>query len=176
MTSLKIASSYQLLFSLKYLFSSYKTSYLNEEVNCTEPSPEVRIPWWNIYVAMGWFGRKMPKMSCVPFSAGSTLNDRHFRMGLILYIFSYFNSWLKFLIFKFLLAILWLALIRAYRGQHTKGKQNKIPKKIIEGNSNGKEATVNRVLDGSMYPILKLMHSVFGKINYGGLKHSSLYL
>jgi hypothetical protein len=23
----------------------YKTSYLNEEVNCTEPSPLVRIPW-----------------------------------------------------------------------------------------------------------------------------------
>ncbi len=41
---------------------------------------------------------------------------------------------------------------------------------------NGKEATVNRALDGSTYPSLKLLHSVFGKINYGGLKHNSLYL
>jgi len=23
----------------------YKTSYLNEEVNCTEPSPSVSFPW-----------------------------------------------------------------------------------------------------------------------------------
>ncbi len=27
-----------------------------------------------------------------------------------------------------------------------------------------------------MYPGEKLVHSVFGKINYGGLKHNSLYL
>ncbi len=40
---------------------------------------------------------------------------------------------------------------------------------------NGKEATVNRALYGSTYPVLKLMHSVFGKINYGGLKHNSFY-
>ncbi len=42
--------------------------------------------------------------------------------------------------------------------------------------ANGKEATVNRALDGSTYPSLKVVHSVFGKINYGGLKHNSLYL
>ena len=42
--------------------------------------------------------------------------------------------------------------------------------------ANGKEATVNRALDGSMYPIQKLVHSVFDKINYGGLKPNSLYL
>ncbi len=42
--------------------------------------------------------------------------------------------------------------------------------------ANGKEATVNRALDGSTYPGQKLVHSVFGKINYGGLKHNSLYL
>jgi hypothetical protein len=41
---------------------------------------------------------------------------------------------------------------------------------------NGMEATVNRALDGSTYTSLKLMHSVFDKINYGGLKHNSLYL
>jgi hypothetical protein len=41
---------------------------------------------------------------------------------------------------------------------------------------NGKEATVNRALDGSTYPSLKLVHYVFGKTNYGGLKHNSLYL
>jgi hypothetical protein len=41
---------------------------------------------------------------------------------------------------------------------------------------NGKEANVNRVLDGSTYPGQKLVYSVFGKINYGGLKHNSLYL
>jgi hypothetical protein len=42
--------------------------------------------------------------------------------------------------------------------------------------SNGKEATVNRALDDSTYPGQMLVHSVFGKINYGGLKHISLYL
>jgi hypothetical protein len=42
--------------------------------------------------------------------------------------------------------------------------------------ANGKEANVNRALDGSTYPGLKLVHYVFGKINYGGLKHNSLYL
>ncbi len=35
-----LTSLYQLVFILKILFSClYKTSYLNEEVNCTEPSP-----------------------------------------------------------------------------------------------------------------------------------------
>ncbi len=41
---------------------------------------------------------------------------------------------------------------------------------------NGQEATINRALDDSTYPSKKLVHSVFGKINYGGLKHNSLYL
>jgi hypothetical protein len=41
---------------------------------------------------------------------------------------------------------------------------------------NGKEATVNRALDGSTYPDQKLVHSVIGKINYGGLKYNSLFL
>ncbi len=41
---------------------------------------------------------------------------------------------------------------------------------------NGKEADVNRVLNGSMHPGKKLVHSIFGKINYGGLKHNILYL
>ncbi len=41
---------------------------------------------------------------------------------------------------------------------------------------NGKEATVNRALDSSTYLGKKLVHSVFGKINYGGLKHNRLYL
>jgi hypothetical protein len=42
--------------------------------------------------------------------------------------------------------------------------------------TNGKKATVSRELDGITYPSQKLVHSVFGKINYGGLKHNSLYL
>jgi hypothetical protein len=41
---------------------------------------------------------------------------------------------------------------------------------------NGKEATVNRALDGSTYPGQKRVLYVFGKIYYGGLKHNSLYL
>jgi hypothetical protein len=41
---------------------------------------------------------------------------------------------------------------------------------------NVKEATINRALDGRTYFGEKLVHSVFGKINYGGLKHNSLYL
>jgi hypothetical protein len=48
--------------------------------------------------------------------------------------------------------------------------------KISKYQINGKEATVNRALDGSTYPGQKLVHSVFGKINYGGLKHNMLYL
>jgi hypothetical protein len=38
------------------------------------------------------------------------------------------------------------------------------------------EATVNIMLDGSTYPSKKLVHSVFGKIYYYGLKYNSLYL
>jgi hypothetical protein len=49
-------------------------------------------------------------------------------------------------------------------------------KPSLKETDNGKEATVNRALDGSRYPGLKLVHSVFGKINYGVLKHNSLYL
>jgi len=41
---------------------------------------------------------------------------------------------------------------------------------------NGKEATVNRALDGSTYPGKKLVHSVFRKIYYDNLKHNSFYL
>jgi hypothetical protein len=32
---------------LKIIFTFYKTSYLNEEVNCTEPSPSVSVPCKN---------------------------------------------------------------------------------------------------------------------------------
>ncbi len=46
----------------------------------------------------------------------------------------------------------------------------------LKRNVNGRESTVNRALDGSTYPGEKLVHSVFGKINYGGLKSNSLYL
>jgi hypothetical protein len=46
----------------------------------------------------------------------------------------------------------------------------------IAMHNNGKEATVNKVLDGGTYPVQKLVHSVFGKINYDNLKHNSLYL
>jgi hypothetical protein len=42
---LLLTSLDQLIFMLKILFQFfYKTSYLNEEVNCTEPSPSVSIP------------------------------------------------------------------------------------------------------------------------------------
>jgi hypothetical protein len=42
---LVLASLDQLVFILKFLITFfYKTSYLNEEVNCTEPSPSVRVP------------------------------------------------------------------------------------------------------------------------------------
>ncbi len=41
---------------------------------------------------------------------------------------------------------------------------------------NGKEATVNRMLDGSTYPAKRLVHYIFRKIDCGGLKHNSLYL
>jgi hypothetical protein len=36
----------QLLFKLKLYFSFfYKTTYLNEEVKCTDPFPSLRLPW-----------------------------------------------------------------------------------------------------------------------------------
>ena len=38
------------------------------------------------------------------------------------------------------------------------------------------KAILNRMLDGNTYPSEKLVNSVFGKINNGGLKHNSLYL
>jgi hypothetical protein len=42
---LQLISLDQLLFIMKLNFSCYKTTYLNEEVNCTESSPSVSIPW-----------------------------------------------------------------------------------------------------------------------------------
>jgi hypothetical protein len=30
-----------------------KTSYLNEEVNCTEPSPSVSVPWFD-FISNAW--------------------------------------------------------------------------------------------------------------------------
>ncbi len=39
----------QLLLTLKQYLLYYKTSYLNEEVSCTEPSPSLSVPWF------GWF-------------------------------------------------------------------------------------------------------------------------
>ena len=46
---LALTSLDEFIFILKiYVAFFYKTSYLNEEVNCTEPSPSVSIPWFNI--------------------------------------------------------------------------------------------------------------------------------
>jgi hypothetical protein len=37
----------ELLLIVKLLFSfCYNTSFLNEEVNCTEPSPSISVPWY----------------------------------------------------------------------------------------------------------------------------------
>jgi hypothetical protein len=48
---LVLTSLDQLLLVLLSLFTFYKTSHLNEELNCTEPSPSASIPWlggqWN---------------------------------------------------------------------------------------------------------------------------------
>jgi hypothetical protein len=35
----------QLIFILEILFTFFKASYLNKEVNSTEPSPSVSVPW-----------------------------------------------------------------------------------------------------------------------------------
>ncbi len=44
---LVLASLDQLIFYWKYYLLFYKTSYLNEEVNCTEPSSSsVSVPWF----------------------------------------------------------------------------------------------------------------------------------
>jgi hypothetical protein len=42
---LVLTSSDKLLFKRNYIFLFYKTTYSNEEVNCTEPHPSVRVPW-----------------------------------------------------------------------------------------------------------------------------------
>ncbi len=42
---LVLTSLDQLLFKLTLNFLFYKATFLNEEVNCTEPSPSVRVPW-----------------------------------------------------------------------------------------------------------------------------------
>ncbi len=44
---LVLTSLNQLLFIIKILFTFHKTSYLNEEVNFTEPSPSANISWTN---------------------------------------------------------------------------------------------------------------------------------
>jgi len=53
---LVLTSLDQLLLIMKilstYLF--YKTSYLNEEVNCTKPSPSVSILWRRVTVKPHW--------------------------------------------------------------------------------------------------------------------------
>ncbi len=36
----------QLLLIMQILITVYKTSYLNEETNCTDPSPSGSIPWY----------------------------------------------------------------------------------------------------------------------------------
>ncbi len=41
---LALTSLLQLLLILNYIFSFRKTTYLNEEVNCTEPSHSVSVP------------------------------------------------------------------------------------------------------------------------------------
>jgi hypothetical protein len=50
---LVLTSSEKLLFILNlYFFLFYETSYLNKEVNRTEPCPSVRVPWcwgWNFF-------------------------------------------------------------------------------------------------------------------------------
>ncbi len=44
---LVLTSLDQFVSKLKILFFLfYKTSYLNEEVNCTEPSTSISVPWW----------------------------------------------------------------------------------------------------------------------------------
>jgi hypothetical protein len=49
--SVQLTSSYNLVlicsFSLwRFTFIFYKTTYLNEEVNCTDPFPSISVPWF----------------------------------------------------------------------------------------------------------------------------------
>ncbi len=48
MVDLVQTSSDKLLFILKLYFFIFTKQYLNEEVNCTEPSPSVKVPWSTI--------------------------------------------------------------------------------------------------------------------------------
>ncbi len=45
---LVLTSLDQLLLKLQALLTFYETRYLNEEVNCAEPSPSVSVPWFGI--------------------------------------------------------------------------------------------------------------------------------
>jgi hypothetical protein len=40
------------LYGKYYLLFFYKTSYLNEEANCTDPSLSVRIPWMDKHLEL----------------------------------------------------------------------------------------------------------------------------
>ncbi len=49
MVDLLVLSSSDQLPSILKKYSLYKTSYPNEEVNCTEPSPSVGVPWYETF-------------------------------------------------------------------------------------------------------------------------------
>jgi hypothetical protein len=56
---LVLTSSYLLLLVQKIFFLfSCKTTYLNKEVNCTEPSPSVRVPCKCKYLAVNHESKK----------------------------------------------------------------------------------------------------------------------
>jgi hypothetical protein len=56
-----LASLDQPLFKIIDLF--YKTNYLNKEVNCTNPSPSVSIPWFNFLFFFFYLESKIVKDS-----------------------------------------------------------------------------------------------------------------
>jgi hypothetical protein len=56
-----------------YFFIFYKTRYLNKEVNCTEPSPSVRVPWIKGQsFGIGFFFTKYSDMICADTQYGSS--------------------------------------------------------------------------------------------------------
>jgi len=49
----------RLLFWWKYYLMCSKASYINEEVNCTEPFPSVSVPWPKLLPCIGDFMKKI---------------------------------------------------------------------------------------------------------------------
>jgi len=78
----------KLIFRLKIVFTFfYKTSYLNEEVNCTEPSPSVSIPWFTASLAAVKLSSKIiARLNFKTITIKPTFTDYRWQKGWCVYV------------------------------------------------------------------------------------------